>query len=59
MLSLQKPSPESIRRFLAEQAKLDFTYSAVGATAAIPPAGYVVDHIHATYSFCFGDAGLA
>ena len=44
MLSFQKPSAESIRRFLSEQAKLDFTYSAVGATAGIPPAGYVVDH---------------
>lgn len=44
MLSLRKPSTESIRRFLSEQAKLDFTYSAVGATAGNPPAGYVVDH---------------
>ena len=44
MLSLRKPSAESIRRFLSEQSKLDFTYSAVGATAGIPPAGYVVDH---------------
>ena len=44
MLSLRKPSAESIRRFLAAQAKLDFTYSAVGATANQPPAGYVVDH---------------
>jgi uncharacterized protein (UPF0548 family) len=32
------------REFLAAQAKLDFTYSAVGATAAVAPAGYVVDH---------------
>jgi len=44
MLSLRKPSAESIRGFLAEQAKLPFTYSAVGATAESPPAGYVVDH---------------
>lgn len=44
MLSLRKPSAESIRRFLAEQAKLAFTYSAVGATAGKPPDGYVVDH---------------
>lgn len=44
MLSLRKPSAESIRRFLSEQAKLDFTYSAVGATSGNPPAGYVVDH---------------
>ena len=44
MLSLRKPSAESIRRFLMAQAKLPFTYSAVGATAKSPPAGYIVDH---------------
>src|ERR1700733_3912100 len=44
MLSLRKPSAESIHRFLAGQAKLPFTYSAVGATAGTPPAGFVVDH---------------
>lgn len=44
MLSLQKPSTEAIRRFLDEQARLDLTYHAVGATATTPPAGYVVDH---------------
>ncbi len=43
MLSLRKPSADSVRRFLAGQAKLDFTYSAVGATAETPPAGFVVD----------------
>ena len=43
MLSLRKPSAESIHSFLAEQAKLPFTYSAAGATAETPPAGYVVD----------------
>jgi uncharacterized protein (UPF0548 family) len=44
MLSLRKPSVEVIRRFLASQAKLPFTYAAVGATAGTPPIGYVVDH---------------
>ena len=44
MLSLRKPSADSIRRFLAAQATLDFTYSLVGATAGRPPAGFVVDH---------------
>ena len=44
MLSWQKPSAESIRPFLAAQAELPFTYSAVGTTAETPPAGYVVDH---------------
>jgi uncharacterized protein (UPF0548 family) len=43
MLSLRKPSGESLRRFLARQAKLPFSYGAVGATATAPPAGYVVD----------------
>lgn len=42
-LSLQKPTADILRQFLAEQAALDFSYSAVGATAATPPAGYVVD----------------
>ncbi|HKB36468.1 MAG TPA: DUF1990 domain-containing protein, partial [Gemmataceae bacterium] len=43
MLSLRKPSAERLRDFLAAQSKLDLTYPAVGATAAVPPAGYVVD----------------
>ena len=43
MLSLRKPSAEKLREFLAAQSKLDLTYPAVGATAAVPPAGYVVD----------------
>jgi uncharacterized protein (UPF0548 family) len=43
MLLLRKPSVERLRGFLATQSKLDLTYSAVGATAAVPPAGYVVD----------------
>src|SRR5262245_45597502 len=44
MLSLRKPSAERLQDFLATQSKLDLTYPAVGATAAVPPAGYVVDH---------------
>ncbi len=44
MLLLRKPSPERIRAFLANQASLDLTYPAVGATATTPPTGYVVDH---------------
>ena len=44
MMSLRKPSIESISRFLAAQSQLPFTYSAVGATGSTPPAGYVVDH---------------
>jgi len=42
-LSLQNPTPDILYQFLAEQAALDFSYSAVGATAGTPPAGYVVD----------------
>lgn len=44
MLSLRKPSADAMRRFLAQQVKLPFSYSAVGATATAPPAGFVVDH---------------
>src|SRR5580704_12023462 len=43
MMSLRKLSAERAREFLAAQSKLDFTYSAVGATAAVPPADYIVD----------------
>lgn len=42
-LYLQKPSSDTLRRFLAEQAALDFSYPAVGATATTPPAGFTVD----------------
>jgi uncharacterized protein (UPF0548 family) len=41
---LRKPSAATLRAFLTMQAKLDFTYAAVGATATLPPARYVVDH---------------
>lgn len=44
MFLLRKPSPSLIRAFLEKQAKLTFTYSAVGASAEKPPLGYVVDH---------------
>jgi uncharacterized protein (UPF0548 family) len=43
VLLLRKPSVERLREFLAAQARLDLTYPAVGATAAVPLAGYVVD----------------
>ncbi|MDR3639664.1 MAG: DUF1990 domain-containing protein [Isosphaeraceae bacterium] len=41
---MRRPSTGTIRKFLAEQSKLGLTYEAVGATAASPPEGYVVDH---------------
>jgi len=44
MLFLRRPTAAAIQAFLAAQAKLNLTYSAVGATATTPPAGYVVDH---------------
>jgi uncharacterized protein (UPF0548 family) len=43
MLLSQKPSVDRLHDFLTAQSKFDFTYSAVGATATTPPAGYVVD----------------
>lgn len=42
-LFLQKPNADILSEFLAEQAGLEFSYPEVGATASIPPAGYVVD----------------
>ncbi len=48
MLMLRKPSNDSIRRFLDNQRSLDFSCSAVGATAKNPPPGYVVDHTRIT-----------
>ncbi|MFL5802074.1 MAG: DUF1990 family protein [Roseiflexaceae bacterium] len=38
------PSDERIRRFLASQRDLLFSYPEVGASRAVPPAGYNVDH---------------
>ena len=43
MLLFRRPSPSVINDFRAAQARLDFTYTAVGATAATPPPGYAVD----------------
>ena len=44
MLLLRKPTSALIQGFLKHQAHLEFTYSAVGATAAVPPASFTVDH---------------
>jgi uncharacterized protein (UPF0548 family) len=44
MLRLRKPSPTTVRDFLAAQGKLDFSYPAVGASATTPPPGFNVDH---------------
>ena len=43
MLLLRKPSTETLRQFLDVQSRLPFSYEPVGATAAAPPPGFVVD----------------
>jgi uncharacterized protein (UPF0548 family) len=43
MLLLRRPTAETIQTFLTAQAPLPFSYSAVGATATTPLAGYDVD----------------
>lgn len=40
---LQKPGTDILNQFVAAQSVLDFSYSAVGATAEAPPAGFTVD----------------
>lgn len=42
-LYLRKPSSDHLVRFVAEQASLGFSYTAVGSTATKPPAGFTVD----------------
>ncbi len=42
-VSLRKPSAVRLRAFLATQTDRPFSYAAVGATAATPPVGYLVD----------------
>lgn len=44
MLKLQKPSAETIRRFLDERTDVAFSYADLGATRHRPPSGFVVDH---------------
>lgn len=43
MLTVRKPGIELRRRVQEFQAKLDFTYAEVGATATMPPDGFAVD----------------
>lgn len=43
MIYLRKPKPDVLRPFLSEQASLGYSYEAVGATASVPPSGFVVD----------------
>lgn len=41
---LTAPDQATITNFLDTQSKQPFSYTAIGATAATPPAGYTVDH---------------
>ncbi len=43
-LSLRRPTDETIQQFLSQQAEVDFSYAAVGATQTTPPLDYNVDH---------------
>jgi uncharacterized protein (UPF0548 family) len=44
MILLREPRAATVARFIAAQSACNFTYSAVGATAATPPPGFIVDH---------------
>ena len=44
MFQLTEPSSEDVKKFIASQAGLPFTYAEVGATQTSPPTGYTVDH---------------
>jgi len=44
VLLIRQPSNHLVREFIASQSDRPFSYSEVGATAAVPPDGYKVDH---------------
>ncbi|HKP47226.1 MAG TPA: DUF1990 domain-containing protein [Pyrinomonadaceae bacterium] len=44
MFLLRKPAAEDVRRFIAGQRDLPFSYREVGATKTIPPDWYNLDH---------------
>jgi uncharacterized protein (UPF0548 family) len=44
MFLITKPSAEKIRRFIASQQELPFSYPETGATRGPLPTGYVIDH---------------
>jgi uncharacterized protein (UPF0548 family) len=39
-----KPSPDVIRKFIASQRELPFSYRQVGATQTAAPSDYIIDH---------------
>jgi Domain of unknown function (DUF1990) len=45
MVSLRRRFAETMCEFLESQSKLGFTSTAVGATASLPPPGFMVDHV--------------
>lgn len=53
MLLFRRPEPREIAGFISEQAGQPFSYTAVGATGAEPPPGFIVDHSRIR----LGDAG--
>ena len=44
MFSLRNPTPELAARLIAQCGDQAHSYSEVGATRAVPPAGYNIDH---------------
>jgi uncharacterized protein (UPF0548 family) len=44
MFFFKKPSPESIREFLAAQKQQQFSYAHLGASRTMAPSGYILDH---------------
>jgi uncharacterized protein (UPF0548 family) len=44
MLLFSQPSETQIRQFLARAAESNYTYSEVGATSALPPPLFTLDH---------------
>jgi uncharacterized protein (UPF0548 family) len=44
LLYIREPSKETVRQFIAGQRNMPFSYSEVGATQSVAPAGYTVDH---------------
>jgi uncharacterized protein (UPF0548 family) len=62
VFSFRQPTSAVIEAFLRAQAPLDFTYAETGATAAVPPASYVVDRTRVrlgTGEDCFRRASKA
>lgn len=44
MFLVRRPSADFVRKFIASQSSLPFSYPDVGTTAVLPPPGYLIDH---------------